>query len=76
MESRYMIPLDRVVLPLVGSPVVTLRHIMGAAGVRRLPSLEQEIGVGLGLNALRFDFTTDVAKSRGHKFGIGISLSK
>ena len=76
LESRYMIPLDRVILPLVGSPVVTLRHIMGAAGVRRLPSLEQEIGVGLGLNALRFDFTTDVAKSRGHKFGIGISLSK
>jgi len=33
LESRYMIPLDRVILPLIGSPVVTLRHIMGAAGV-------------------------------------------
>ena len=76
VESRYVIPLDRVLLPVIGSPIVTLRHIMGAAGVRRLPSLEQEIGVGLGLSALRFDFTTDVAKSRGHKFSLGISLSK
>ena len=76
LESRYMIPLDRVVLPMIGSPVVTLRHIMGAAGVKRLPSLEQEIGVGLGLSALRLDFTTDVARSRGHKFGVGISLAR
>jgi hypothetical protein len=44
--------------------------------VKQLPSLEQEIGVGLGLSALRLDFTQDVAKSRGHKFSIGISLSK
>jgi hypothetical protein len=76
LESRYLIPLDHVLLPLVGSPIVTLRHIMGSAGVSRLPSLEQEIGVGLGLSALRLDFTQDVAKSRGHKISLGISLSK
>lgn len=76
IESRYLVPLDRVLLPLVGSPVITLRHIMGAAGVKRLPSLEQEIGVGLGLSALRLDFTQDVAKSRGHKISVGISLAK
>jgi hypothetical protein len=76
LESRYMIPLDRVILPLIGSPVVTLRHIMGAAGVKQLPSLEQEIGVGLGLSALRLDFTTNVAKSLGHKVGVGISLGR
>ena len=76
LESRYMIPLDRVILPLIGSPVVTLRHIMGAAGVKQLPSLEQEIGVGLGLSALRLDFTTNVTKSRGHKVGVGISLGR
>jgi len=76
LESRYMIPLDRVILPLIGSPVVTLRHIMGAAGVKQLPSLEQEIGVGLGLSTLRLDFTTNVTKSRGHKVGVGISLGR
>ena len=76
VESRYVIPLVRVLLPLVGSPTVTLRHIMGAAGVKRLPSLEQEIGVGLGLSALRLDLTQDVGKSRGHKISLGISLAK
>jgi hypothetical protein len=74
IESRYLIPLDRVLIPLIGSPVVTLRHIMGAAGVRQLPSLEQEIGVGLGLSVLRLDFTTEVSNGREHKFGLGISV--
>ena len=76
VESRYLVPLDRVLLPLVGVPVITLRHIMGSAGVGGLPSLEQELGVGLGLSALRLDYTMDVARSRGHKFSVGISLSK
>ncbi|MDB4889928.1 MAG: hypothetical protein JWL61_1783 [Gemmatimonadetes bacterium] len=76
LESRYAIPIESVKLPLIGSPIVTLRHIMGSAGVKSLPSLEQEIGIGLGLSALRFDFTHDVTGSRGSRFGAGISLSK
>ncbi|CAN5797543.1 hypothetical protein BH11GEM2_BH11GEM2_09180 [soil metagenome] len=74
VESRYMIPLPGIVLPLVGSPVITLRHLIGSAGVGSLPRLEQEIGAGLGLSALRLDYTTDAGGNRGHKFGIGISL--
>ena len=76
IESRYTIPIDRVILPFIGSPIVSLRHIMGSAGVTGLPSLEQEIGIGVGLSALRLDFTQDVANSRGHKFSIGLSLTK
>ncbi|MEO5815761.1 MAG: hypothetical protein ABIT20_10825 [Gemmatimonadaceae bacterium] len=75
-ESRYAIPIESVVLPFIGSPMVTLRHIMGSAGVKTLPSLEQEIGIGLGLSALRIDYTRDVSNGRGSNFGIGISLSK
>ncbi len=74
IESRYMIPLPGVALPLVGSPTLTLRHIMGSAGVDSLPRLEQEVGVGIGLSALRLDFTKAVNGRRGHKFSIGISL--
>ena len=74
VESRYMIPLPALVLPLVGSPILTLRHILGSAGVGSLPKLEQEIGAGIGISALRLDFTTDAGGSRGHKFSIGISL--
>ncbi len=76
LESRYTIPIESVMLPMVGSPLVTLRHIMGSAGVKSLPSLQQEIGIGLGLSALRIDYTRDVGNGRGSKFGIGISLSK
>ncbi|CAN5869205.1 hypothetical protein BH11GEM1_BH11GEM1_15570 [soil metagenome] len=76
VESRYLVPLDRILLPLVGAPVITLRHIMGSAGVSSLPSLEQELGVGVGLSALRLDYTMDVARSRGHKFSLGLSLGK
>ena len=76
VESRYVVPLERVVLPLVGSPTFTLRHIMGTAAVNGVPSLEQEIGVGVGLSALRLDVTQDVGGNRGHKFSLGVSLSK
>ena len=74
VETRYLIPLPGVVLPLVGSPILTLSHFLGSAGVGSLPSLEQEIGAGIGLSALHFDFTTDAGGSRGHKFSVGITL--
>ncbi|MEP6732991.1 MAG: hypothetical protein ABJE10_20275 [bacterium] len=76
VESSYTLPLEFVLLPKIGSPVVTLRHMMGSAGVASLPSLEQEIGVGIGLSALHFDMNTDVNRNRGTKFGVGISLTK
>lgn len=75
VESRYFIPITQVVLPMVGSPTLMLRHIMGTAGVT-LPKLEQEVGFGIGVSMLRFDVTTDAARKRGTKIGFGISLSK
>jgi hypothetical protein len=74
VENRYLYPLERVTLPVVGHPVLTLRHLVGAAGIGSLPSLEQEMGIGIGISALRFDFNTDVSHSRGGKFGVGISF--
>ena len=74
VDSHYRLPLTGIRLPMVGPPVLTLRHIMGTAGVAHLPSLEQEIGAGLGLSVLRVDFMTDVARRRGSKLGFGISL--
>jgi hypothetical protein len=48
---------------------------MGAAGVRTLPKLEQEIGAGIGVSLLRFDVTTDVAGKRKTRFGFGLSMT-
>ncbi|MES2179780.1 MAG: hypothetical protein V4550_18110 [Gemmatimonadota bacterium] len=79
VESRYLIPVPAVQLPFVGSPILTLRHILGGAGVGSLPKLEQEVGIGLGLSALRIDLTVDASRHRDSrllgKLGFGISLT-
>lgn len=74
LETRYVVPLSGVMIPVAGSPVITLLHLIGSAGVGSLPSLEQEIGLGVGLSALRFDVVTDAGRKRGTKVGLGISL--
>jgi hypothetical protein len=74
VESRYMIPLEMVVLPVVGSPVLTLRHLMGGAGVGSLGAFQQEVGVGIGLSVLRLDYTVGAGGRSGHELGVGISL--
>jgi hypothetical protein len=76
LESRYLIPIAAIQLPLVGAPVVTLRDAFGSAGVRSLPSFQHEVGIGIGLSVLRVEYTAAVAGRRGHEFGIGISLSR
>ena len=75
VESRYQIPIPAIVLPMVGSPTIHLRHIMGAAGVGSLPKLEQELGAGIGLSFFRLDITVDAAGKRDSKVGFGVSLS-
>jgi hypothetical protein len=76
VENRYTIPLDFIVLPLGISPVLTLRDAFGAAGVGSLPGLQHEVGVGIGVSALRFDVTRGVAGRKHTELGIGISLSR
>jgi hypothetical protein len=76
VENRYTIPVDAIVLPLGISPVITLRDAFGAAGIGSLPSLQHEVGVGIGVSALRFDVTRGVAGRKRTEMGVGISLSR
>jgi hypothetical protein len=76
VENRYTIPIDAIVLPLGISPVLTLRDAFGAAGVGSLPALQHEVGVGIGLSALRLDVTRGVAGRKRTEVGLGISLSR
>ena len=64
VEQQYRVPLARPVLPLVGPPTVTLRHVLGAAGVGELPALEQEIGLRLGVGLIRADFVVNARSGR------------
>jgi hypothetical protein len=74
VESRYMIPLEKLVLPVIGSPVLTLRHLMGGAGIGSLGEFQQEVGAGIGFRVVRLDYTVGAGGRAGHEFGLGISL--
>ncbi len=71
--SIYEIPLERFRLPIVGAPSVGLIHMLGAAGVHRLPRLEQNLGLRLTLTPLRVEFDVDPVSKRS-VFGVGLTL--
>jgi hypothetical protein len=75
IDSRYMIPLTRPRLPLVGAPVVALRHVLGSAGVGTLPDLEQNIALRVTLAILRFEIVVDPARDIV-KTGFALSFSR
>jgi hypothetical protein len=75
LESNYYIPITWIDLPVVGSPSVTLRHMIGSAGVGHLPSFEQNLGVRLALSFVRFDAAVDPARQTW-EFGFGLSLAR
>lgn len=73
IESRYDIPIERIQVRLLGSPVVSLRHMMGSAGVDSLPDLVQNLGLRLALRPFRVDFTHDPATGDSElRFGVGL----
>jgi hypothetical protein len=75
LENRYEIPLSRIVLPMVGPPILTFRHIVGSAGVQALPSLTQVVGLRLSVPALRVQFLVDT-KTRETQLSGGLALSR
>jgi hypothetical protein len=80
-QGDYYVPINRITLPLLGSPYVDLRYAAGNAAVGVWPSLIQNIGIGVGISYLRADYTIDPASSRSRfsrrsDFSIGLSLTK
>jgi len=80
-EGEYMIPIERIVLGMLGSPFVALRYAAGSAGVRELPALIQNLGVGVGVSVLRVDYSIDPAGNRSPfskrsaiSFGVSLPL--
>jgi hypothetical protein len=75
IDNRYEIPISMIVLPLVGSPTLTLRYAVGGAAVGALPDLAQNIGVRLSVPFLRVQLMYDPS-ARKTKFSAGLSLSR
>ena len=75
LESNYYVPFVQWDLPIVGPPSLTLRHLIGSAGVGKLPSFHQNLGLRLSLSFARADFVVDPA-TRETEFSFGLSLAR
>jgi hypothetical protein len=75
IESRYAIPMERIHIPIAGSPVVILRHMIGIAGIDSLPPFEQNVGVRVRLGPVRVDWTIEPI-SRETQTSVGLSLAR
>ena len=74
-ESNYFIPFLRFDLPVLGPPSITLRHMIGSAGVGKLPDFEQNLALRVALSFFRVDFAVDPARHRW-EVGAGLSLAR
>ena len=75
VDARYDIPIARVVLPFVGSPVATLREALGGAGTSGFPTLAQATGVRLSASFVYLEVMVDPVSRTVFK-GVGLSLAR
>ena len=80
VSGDYVIPIEQIQVPYFGNPFVALRYAAGNAGVDRIPSLIQNLGIGVGVSLFRVDYSIDPASnrspfSRKHVFSFGVSIS-
>ncbi|HEX6533836.1 MAG TPA: hypothetical protein VF041_04520 [Gemmatimonadaceae bacterium] len=72
-EGIYDVPIEPIRVSLLGSPVVSLRYMVGSAGVQRLPKFGQNLGVRLALGPGRVDYVFD-PDTREHAWGVGLTI--
>lgn len=72
IESAYNIPITAVHVPILGPPVLSLRHAIGAAGVGKLPKFEQNLIGRIALGIVYAEYAIDPA-TRNDAFSIGLS---
>jgi hypothetical protein len=75
VESNYYIPVRLFELRILGSPSITLRHAIGAAGIGRLPALEQNVSARVALSFVRLGVDIDPARRRT-SFSAGLSITR
>ena len=75
VESNYLIPFNRFDLPVLGAPSLTIRHMIGSAGVEHLPAFEQNLDFRLALSFARVDFALDPVR-RSWQVGVGLSMQR
>jgi len=61
IESAWMLPITAIRVRPLGAPVLMLHHAIGAAGVRGLPRLTQNLGVRVALGPMWVGWDVDPA---------------
>jgi len=74
-ESDYYVPIERFDLPILGPPSLTLRHIIGSAGVGGLAPFEQNLALRVALSFVRIDLAVDPAR-RSWEVGYGLTMAR
>ncbi len=74
-DFRYNIPIDRLQIPFVGPPVVTIREALGTAGVGGWPALHQNTGLRVSASFLYGEWLFDPVGPVGHT-AFGVSLTR
>ena len=72
-QGLYSVPFERVRIRFLGSPVIAIRYAVGGAGIGRLPSLAQNIGLRLTVSFVRLQYMIDPA-TRDSRTSIALSL--
>ena len=75
LESRYIVPLTRPLIPYLGPPSIAVRHVVGGAGVGSLPRLEQELGLRVSAGMLRTDIAINPAR-RKTEFSVSVAIAR
>jgi hypothetical protein len=73
LDARYAIPFERVQVPMVGSPIITLRDILAGAAESRFPNLSQAAGVRVSIGFFYGELLVDPVSHHTYK-GFGISI--
>ena len=75
VDACYDVPIGRITLPFVGSPVATLREALGGAGTSGFPVVAQATGVRVSASVVYFEVMVDPVSHVVYK-GLGISLAR
>jgi hypothetical protein len=74
VDAQYDIPIGAVVLPFLGSPLLTLREVLGGARIGRFPTLHQASGFRLAAGPLYAEFLIDPVTRHTHN-GVGVTVT-
>jgi len=75
LESMYTVPIEQISVKFLGSPSVSLRHMIGAAGVDRLPGFVNNLGLRVSMSIFKVDYVIDPETS-DTDFSFGLSFAR